>query len=234
MSLSGTRDIDYKILNELNDVDLVNICQTNKRADEYCKDQMFWMNRILFKFPGVNIDVLTKYKGNMNWSVYYINDLRNVGRRFGFTLERRDHELVEAAREGRLDHVIILLNKGASHSGIASMAAANGHLDVLKYVVGKGADIHFDNELGLRYASKNGYLDIVKYLVEKGADIHALWDFSLRHASENGHLNVVKYLVEKGANIHAEHDTPVTEAYQNGHIDVVNYLVSRGAPDPRP
>ena len=234
MSLTGIRDLDLKILNELDDVDLVNICQTNKQADEYCKDQGFWLNRILSKFPGVDMDILTKYKdsiGNISWSDYYIHDLRGVGSRFGKNI---DHELIEAARNGRLDHAAILLDKGAHNTFTAPIAAANGHLDVLKYLVEKeGFDIHVESEAALRFASQNGYLDIVKYLMEKGADIHALWDFSLRHASENGHLNVVKYLVENGADIHAENDTYIVDVFHKGRRDVVDYLVSQGAPDPR-
>ena len=230
MSLTGIKDLDVIILNKLEDKDLVNICQINKKADEICKDQGFWLNRILTKFPNLTLDILNKYKGNRSWSDYYIYDLRSVGSRFG---KNMNQEVLEAARNGRLDHVIILSNQGARDNNTITIAAANGHLNVLKYVVEKGAYIHFNEEAGLRYASKNGYLDVVKYLVEKGADIHAMWDFSLRHASDNGHLEVVRYLVENGADIHAEDDTPVTAAYRNGHMDVVGYLVEKGAPDPR-
>ena len=84
------------------------------------------------------------------------------------------------------------------------------HLDVVKYLVEKGADIHAANDYALRYASFNGHLDVVKYLVEKGANIHAVDDYALRYAADNGRLDVVKYLVEKGA--------------RNGHLDVVEYL----------
>ena len=48
-----------------------------------------------------------------------------------------------------------------------------------------------------------GRVNIVKYLVDNGANIHADDDCALREAAVNGYLEVVKYLVEKGANIHA-------------------------------
>ena len=57
-----------------------------------------------------------------------------------------------------------------------------------------------------RWASENGHLEVVRYLVEQGANIHANNDYAIRWASENGHLEVVRYLVEKGANIHANND----------------------------
>jgi ankyrin repeat protein len=41
---------------------------------------------------------------------------------------------------------------------------------------------------------KNGYLDIVKYLIENGADIHVISNKILQLATQNGHLNVVEYV----------------------------------------
>ena len=48
--------------------------------------------------------------------------------------------------------------------------------------------------VGSRIASKYGHLEVVKYLVSNGANIHAQNDWALILASENGHLEVVKYL----------------------------------------
>jgi hypothetical protein len=49
-------------------------------------------------------------------------------------------------------------------------------------------------EHALLEASFKGRLEIVKYLVEKGANIHANNDYSLRYARLNGHIEVVNYL----------------------------------------
>ena len=69
--------------------------------------------------------------------------------------------------------------------------------------------------------SKLGYIDLVKYLVGTGANIHALNDDSLIWASLNGRIYVVKYLIENGADIHAQKDLALRCASENGHIDVV-------------
>ena len=74
--LTGDMNIDMKILNELPDIDLINACRVNKKADEICTDQNFWLNRILVKFPGVPLEVLKEAKGDRTWSQYYIEDLR--------------------------------------------------------------------------------------------------------------------------------------------------------------
>ena len=81
----------------------------------------------------------------------------------------------------------------------------------------------------MQCASKNGYLDVVKFLVNKGANIHADDDGSIRLASISGHLDIVKFLVSEGANIHARDDGAVQWASYIGHFEVVKYLISRGA-----
>ena len=57
-----------------------------------------------------------------------------------------------------------------------------------------GADVHFGNDLALRYASENGHLNVVELLFKYGADVHANNDDALWWASQNSHLDVVKLL----------------------------------------
>jgi ankyrin repeat protein len=53
-------------------------------------------------------------------------------------------------------------------------AARKGHLDVVKYLVSKGADINADGENGTPFfqAIKNGRLDVAELLIQKGSDIN--------------------------------------------------------------
>jgi ankyrin repeat protein len=54
------------------------------------------------------------------------------------------------------------------------VAAYNGHLEVVKLLLEKGADIeHKDNDgrTPLCVAAYNGHLEVVRLLLEKGADI---------------------------------------------------------------
>ena len=59
--LTGNKDVDRKILNELEDKDLVNVCQANKQANSLCNDQVFWMNRVFDRFGYVGGDLLRKF-----------------------------------------------------------------------------------------------------------------------------------------------------------------------------
>ncbi len=103
--LTGNKDVDRKILNELEDKDLVNLCQTNKKAHTLCNDQVFWMNRVFQKFGYVGGDVLRTNKGtDRSWSEYYIQDLRKINK------DNADKYLMSGSKNNRLDHVIIALN----------------------------------------------------------------------------------------------------------------------------
>ncbi len=108
-------------------------------------------------------------------------------------------------------------------------AVMNGHLEMVRYLVSKGADIHAEDNEALGWAAEYGHLEVVSYLVSQGGDIHAYDDQALRWAAENGHLEVVQYLVSQGGDIHADNDDALRWAAGNGHLEVVSYLVSRGA-----
>ena len=201
--LTGNKNLDFKILNELDDVDLVNLCQTNHQANELCNNQTFWFNMILNRFPYLDLNILKQYKQERSWSQYYIEDLRQV------TPTNAQNKLERSSENGRLDLIIIAVNKGP--------------------------DIRANNDIAVRWASQDGHLEVVKYLVSQGAGIRApcfyqINDEPVRLASENGHLEVVKYLVSQGANIRAADDEAVKLAYEYGHSEVVKYLVSQGAP----
>jgi len=69
--LTGIKDVDYNILNNLSDDDLIKICKINKNANNLCGDQIFWYNRIKSKFPYIPDNILNRYKSS-SWSNYYI------------------------------------------------------------------------------------------------------------------------------------------------------------------
>jgi len=99
----------------------------------------------------------------------------------------------------------------------------------VKTAIENGANIHYDDDAPLKYATFYGHLNIVKYLIEKGVDVHAEEDIALKNACINGYLEIVKYLLEKGANIHSNEDDPLLSAAYYGHVEIVKYLVEKGA-----
>lgn len=121
------------------------------------------------------------------------------------------------------------------------LAAYNGKLDVIEYLISKGANVNAkskDNWVPLHWASHSGVLGVVKHLVSNGADVNAKnkQDGTPLHlAARMGKLNVVEYLLGKGANVDANttrplyNGTPLHLAAYHGELDIAKYLIGKGA-----
>ncbi|AGD93027.1 putative ankyrin repeat protein [Megavirus lba] len=101
---------------------------------------------------------------------------------------------------------------------------SKNYIECLKYLI----SIDVNKDLALIIASKNGNLDIVKYLISLGANIHAHENKSVRLACKYGHLDVVKFLVDNGAIFHSKNNYAIKSACDNGHINIVKYLIECG------
>lgn len=206
--LTGTKYLDYKILNDLNDKDLINYCSVNSQAKKICNDQDFWYNRIITKFPYLPLNIIDKYVNIYEgiWSEYYI-DIRRA-------LTNPNLYLTGGANNGRFDWVIIALNNGADihhmNDEALTRAVDRGDFEMVKYLVDHGADIHVRDDQSLMVASENGYLDIVKYLIKNGVDVRTQNDIAVQYAYRAWQ-----------------------EEEDQKYIDVINYLVSLGSDDPR-
>jgi hypothetical protein len=84
-------------------------------------------------------------------------------------------------------------------------------------------------------AAANGHLDVVKLLVERNADIDAQCGTgatALIEACTNGHVEVVELLLEKGADASLKTKAGQTALYwatENRHAKVANLLKAHGA-----
>ena len=163
-----------------------------------------------------------------------------------FLSERRTPALIKAARDGNLNKVIKIIERGDSvfisdPSGTMPLhfAAMKGHLDIVKYLVehGAGADAPWDayRSTPLFYAKEHNHTDIVAYLLEKGAyddDGGRLYDSPLHIAVREGDMAEVKRQIGKGVTIDSKGNyrhTPLHMAAALNKIDIVEYLLSRGA-----
>jgi len=112
---------------------------------------------------------------------------------------------------------------------VIPFVSKNGYIDVLKYLVKLGIDIHAKGEYAIILASENGHVDIVRFLTRLGINVSAWNDAPIRYASRNGHVDVVRFLAKAGADIHTCHGWAIAEAACNGHIEVVCLLNKLGA-----
>jgi ankyrin repeat protein len=143
-----------------------------------------------------------------------------------------NNSLIVASKIGHLEMVKFLVNRGAwvgcVQNSAVILASEYGYLSIVKFLVYKGADIKAQDNAAVIWACKYGHLEVVKYLVSLGADITAKNNLAIIWATGNGHLDVVKYLVENGVNVTVYKNHVLKSATEKDHLDIVKYILDLG------
>lgn len=160
--------------------------------------------------------------------------------------------LKEAARDGDMDRVRLLLASGASANGeldhgLAPLhwAAMQGHRDVVELLLANGADLHMDRRdahcvvvgTPLHCSAFMGHLDIVRLLIARGADAdcrtmagaHMIGGTPLHEASRGGHAAVVQCLIAAGVDVNAKANRSRTALHYASKGEVTRLLLTGGA-----
>lgn len=128
-----------------------------------------------------------------------------------------DHELLFSSRAGDLISVVLLIDQGINVNysdpktgdQALMMAAYSGNLQLVDFLLAKGADCTAKNNSGyvaLSFAARNGHLAIGKKLLFAPLGIGTINTKSTR-----------------------SHETPLMQAVYGGHIDFIIMLLDRGA-----
>jgi ankyrin repeat protein len=130
-------------------------------------------------------------------------------------------------------------------------SVTNGHLHVVKYLVGifddiyivsdnssYGVSINADTTQYRTYANlkiilyssiRYGKTAVAKYLIMRGNNIHANIDIALTYCIQYGRTDLMKFLVKQGADLGTDLDKMLQESVNRGHVGFSKYLVSCGA-----
>jgi ankyrin repeat protein len=143
--------------------------------------------------------------------------------------ERLNHDLLTAAESGDLKKVKSSLELGAfiecrdeeQHTPLIN-ATINGHLPIVKFLIGKNADMNAQSSsyypTVLHAAVLSRQLEVAKYLIANNVEVDACDTSgmtSLHHCCYSKDLEVVKLLVENHADVNVkdlEDKTPVLMA----------------------
>ena len=118
------------------------------------------------------------------------------------------------------------------------IAAENGYVIELQYLLEKGADKNKASNNGrspVYIAARLGHLEAVQLLHDKGADMHKVtsnYSSPLCIAIQNGHLAVVQFLLDFcDVNVNETPDllSPLYLAAENGHLKLVQCLLAHNA-----
>ncbi len=249
--LNLDKNVAAIILDELSDQDLFNFCKCHKNFNVMANEQYF-RNRtdklicetIPVKLENSDKETQKTWKQHYLEMSYYIDKLKEYNyvykkedenpkllyktyliipkhlkyekrRAFVYACERNNFPIVK--------YLIKRIKNNSLNYGLINACKA-GHLNIAEYLVGEGANVHFEDSRCFVVASDNDYLSVVKYLMQFNPDAAEI-NRALTFACENGHLPVVKYLIERGGNI----PQLLFYASLGGHLHVVKYLIEMGA-----
>jgi ankyrin repeat protein len=163
-------------------------------------------------------------------------------------------EVLLAVQEGDTVEVTRLLDakphlletaKHNMHRTLLMAAAVGGHLDVMKALLGRGADISCTEAMGrtaLDLATEEGQTEAMMLLLRSGAEIAGPrrgWGGhrnALTWAASGGHLDCIRLLLEhmRGRGVNIPHTnlyghTALHQAISRGHVDIARVLLLAGA-----
>lgn len=233
MSLTGTKDVDIKILSELPVRDLLIFCNASRdrHTHRLCNDENMWKTRFITDYG----DYEASFKDqDRSWKQYYLLVLRYA----------EDYEnfraVIKAIEKGYLDVANVfslrIVPDGDWHQWnkifpAALRAAAKNH-DMKAIELLEELGLNFDiragegrnYDAGLEGASEGYHHDLIEFFLEKGADPAS----GLKGAVRGGHRDLYKYFRGMGDNFVFPPTTSslVIAAAQGGHKDMIDLLIS--------
>ena len=117
-------------------------------------------------------------------------------------------------------------------------AAERGHVEVVGYLLEKGADVDAKNLAGetpLHYAAGYSHIEVIKLLLKSGADVNARSDSedtALLYVGYMGVKEAAEILLAHGADVNARNNSGrsiLLQAFSIGNLDLINLLLENGA-----
>ena len=192
----------------------------------------------------------------------YKPDMLSMAAEYGHThivrclIQQYPHEpavlsvsLCVAIQKGFKSIVELLLDNGADieyadswYARPLHVAVGYGNLDLLEFLLGRGADINSEGGIeriyqrggALQSAANSGHLPIVRFLVQHGADLEMYGRSqrnALQYAASGGHILIIKELLAAGGNVNSRGKlgSVLYCAVNDNQPDTVRLLLESGA-----
>ena len=162
------------------------------------------------------------------------------------TRSRNNHSLLVDASQGNKDALLSSLDAGAAidemdryHVTPLMHAVENGHLDCVRLLIGRGADVHkrsADGSTAAHYAAFGGHNEVLLALFDAGVAVDVADSkygrTPLMYACLNGHTQCVLSLVGHGADVHKMVCDGMTAAHYaafGSHTEILLAILDAGA-----
>ncbi len=144
---------------------------------------------------------------------------------------------LRACESGDMEQVVFLAKFRAAREKVLTatqLAAANGHLEVVKFLTELEGGLPSHNIQAVQWAVAKGHAAVVRHFIEvRGVDVTAKVNTLLLLAITYGHLEVVRYLTGvRGVDVTTHSYSLLRSAVANGHLEIVKFLVGLKGVDP--
>lgn len=156
--------------------------------------------------------------------------LRKLSRYFLLALQRGNLQLVKFCVENGIN----INDKTVNNRWPIVEVSIYGNIDVMKYLLEHGANLHIEQDLAFRVACVFGRLEIAQFILsQEGVDVRGSDDEALMGAVENGRVEIVQWLLQMGANLHARDGMALTVAADSDSdsLTMVHFLLEHGLLD---
>lgn len=164
------RHILYNILLNLKKTDILTFKLISKNLNNKI-GSLFWKKKLTYEYNvELDIDIPDKYKQVKN----YICNKKEI-----YNYEKYYKYIDIIVTNYDINYLIIYGSK-------------LGDINLVKYAIAKGGNVHTDNDASIQWASEYGYVKIVRVLINKFKP-----NYDLEALSENGHFISVKFVNKK-------------------------------------
>src|SRR5579883_218635 len=193
-------DVKRLIASFSDDRDILNYCLIDKHTNKnICNDAFFhyvllkkYPNSLKYKDQIINRPIT--YKQYYLFLIHYIGLLKE---KYGFDYSKygtgnpkQQYEVFENLTDKTSWNELLIDSVVGRELTLVRFAIEHGKNIILQEY----------KDYALELSAASGQLDLVKYLLQQGADIHAEGEHPPYIATANNYLDVVKYLVQNGAN----------------------------------
>jgi hypothetical protein len=229
MKTLGRDEILY-IMDKMDDLTLVNYCQTDKATRSLCNQESFWQRRLLNR-SGLSLNILMKYKLDKSWNEYYIEMKRYID------MSEEDIEDIQevaqlSAEDDRLDILMLMVSKGADINDPEIFELSVINKDIVEYLLNEGVE---PNDDIMDQVLEIGDIETIKLLSKY---LYKNMDMYLDEASYKGNIELVRFLHQLGAIINPNNNIYLLRAIDgyrenyyedpSGNEAVIRYLVDHG------
>jgi ankyrin repeat protein len=124
-----------------------------------------------------------------------------------------------------MDFIDQMINMGASDfTACLNMACKAGNLDIIKYMLAKGAKVH--DYWTLLHAGEGGHTDVIDYILELVPNVSDRYDKVLCGACWGGNLAVVHRMIEMGAH---NFDDALASTIERAQVGCAKLMIEKGA-----